>query len=607
MAAIVGNEAFIRGNYVEVGVHAAGSFGTFGSAPEGFHPYVFTPGTGNLGFVADFEKDGWDTSSNPGVIPNQTGDFFVPGSPEESFTIEWGNGVDEHTFTNAGLNGEFDIPQTSVTDVGNAEIDAAVWAGTATAGAEVLDVTQTVSVGADNLYFIVSVTLTNRSATTLLDLEYMRSVDPDQEQPITGNFTTSNAVLDVGPDQVLITATGLDYGMMGGFGANVASADRVVVSNEGFLNRDPDLILDSPNQPTPGDPDVSDSAMAIAFEFDELAPGQSVTFNFAVILDATDLDRALGDISTVEIVQPTGTVSGNAVSFQATTSDVANTSQIEFFVDGVSVGVDTTADLGGIFETTFDSFPFADGPLSIRAEARFDDGSTASRTETVIVRNSGPEISFVTPTPGQAFPIGAVGIPVDISVDNPANPPVVVNFFRETVSGSVALGSDNTAPFGTSFGVNDLAPGSNVTIKAVAVDAAGRLTTITVGGAVADLPPDVAFQVDAGSVNEDAGSIPVVVTRSGNLDTPSQVQVTLASGGTATPDADFDATGTFPLVIDFAVGQGSATFDIPIIDDTADEPDEVFSLDLAAVSNAVVALPSTFTVTILDNDANPVC
>ena len=48
-------EVFLQGNYVEVGIHQAGSFGTNASAPVGFHP----KGPSNrLGFVVDMQKDG---------------------------------------------------------------------------------------------------------------------------------------------------------------------------------------------------------------------------------------------------------------------------------------------------------------------------------------------------------------------------------------------------------------------------------------------------------------------------------------------------------------------------------------------------------------------
>jgi hypothetical protein len=72
-----------------------------------------------------------------------------------------------------------------------------------------------------------------------------------------------------------------------------------------------------------------------------------------------------------------GTISGSSVLFQATTDDVPNTTQVEFFANGVSLGVDTTPDAGGVFEIVFDSTLFPNASLSLKAVATFAGGGTA--------------------------------------------------------------------------------------------------------------------------------------------------------------------------------------------------------------------------------------
>ncbi|MBT3880558.1 MAG: hypothetical protein HOF76_16155 [Candidatus Scalindua sp.] len=76
-------EVFLKGNYVEVGIHNSFSFGTAGNQPAGYHGNV----SNKLGFVADFGKDGWGIGT-----PGFAGDFFLPGSPEEGWGIEWTTG-----------------------------------------------------------------------------------------------------------------------------------------------------------------------------------------------------------------------------------------------------------------------------------------------------------------------------------------------------------------------------------------------------------------------------------------------------------------------------------------------------------------------------------
>jgi hypothetical protein len=480
-------EVFLQGNYVEIGIHDAGSFGTSGEQPEGFHGNI-----GNkLGFVADYGRDGWDVGD-----PEYSGDFFLPGTPEEGWMVEWTDASEvEKQFHNFGAENEFDVPQTSHTNTSSGSILSAVWEGTATSGNEQLKIIQTVSFDAEDLFFVMNVVMTNVGTEMLSSLEYMRNVDPDQEKPWTGNYKTLNWVeaqplrpasgsrtaLDARPvgntDRALTIAEGLTHGLTLGLGTIDSRA--VVAASHGFSNRDTDDILDNPTQPFPHAPDEDDSAIVLVYDLGDLAPGQSVSIDYAYILNADDLYVAMGALAAVTILQPTGTVSGSKVIFQATTDDVPNTTRIEFFVNGTSVGVDTSPDSGDVFETTFNSYIFPNEPVSLKAEATFTNSTKISKTATVTVDNAGSSISFFKPTSEESF-IGD-NISIEISVDDPSHPPVRVSFFRETLStGSTFLNEDTEAPFTSSFGVDDLVVGETVVIKAVATDAGNRTTTIQV-------------------------------------------------------------------------------------------------------------------------------
>ena len=80
-AQIVGANAFMKGNYVEVGVNTCGAYGSNALPPAGYHPTEFS----GLGFVADSDMDGWTTGT-----PDYCGDYFVPGSPVEGWEIQIG-------------------------------------------------------------------------------------------------------------------------------------------------------------------------------------------------------------------------------------------------------------------------------------------------------------------------------------------------------------------------------------------------------------------------------------------------------------------------------------------------------------------------------------
>ena len=557
MADVVSGNVFLQGDYVEVGIHPSGSFGSSVNAPAGFHARGGSIRPGALGFVADPGKDGW-TVGTPGYI----GDYFVPGTPEEGWSIEWNTagGGAEHNFANHGLNSRFGVPATSLTETTSGDTRSAVWEGTATIGAESLKVTQTVRFNKSDAWFIINVTLVNTGTVPLDSVEYMRNVDPDNEQPLTNSYTTDNYALnDNATNQRLIVGRGLAYASICGLGT---IDSRAVVSTEGFTNVDPDSILDSPITPSQAAPVRADQAISLAYRFGTLAPGQSVSIDYAYILNEADLSVALGRLASVSILQPTGTVSGGSVIFQGTTENVATTTQMEFFVNGVSVGIDTTPDAGGVFESNFDSTTYPNGTVNLKVIATFTGGATAEKTATVTVSNNGPPISFLTPTAGQTF--SGTATPVQITIDT-AHPPVRVNFFRETAaSGSVALGEDTTAPFQATFSVTDLPPDETVIIKAVAADSLNRLTTIQVSGTTA--PANVPPTAGADSLHPPAtlAAFPIdVLANDGDTDAGDSVTVTGVTNGTVgtgaigagglnviyTPGAGYAGSDTFTYTI----------------------------------------------------------
>lgn len=67
-------DIFLKGQYVQIGMNNAGSFGTNRNAPSS---YVYSGK--QLGFIADFDKNGFNSASKPSFA----GDYFVPGIPLE--------------------------------------------------------------------------------------------------------------------------------------------------------------------------------------------------------------------------------------------------------------------------------------------------------------------------------------------------------------------------------------------------------------------------------------------------------------------------------------------------------------------------------------------
>ena len=75
-------DVFLGGNYIEVGISKGGSFGTASSAPESFKSHATEATEYCLGLLSD--GDGWDVGEEP-----TTGDFFLPGSPEERLILSY--------------------------------------------------------------------------------------------------------------------------------------------------------------------------------------------------------------------------------------------------------------------------------------------------------------------------------------------------------------------------------------------------------------------------------------------------------------------------------------------------------------------------------------
>ncbi len=198
-AQIINNNAFLKGNYVEVGMAPCGSFGSSVNAPAGYHPR----GVGSqLGFVANVAKNNWATF---------VGDYFLPGTPEEG----WGITVNGRDFNNSLICTPRPLFPNDSSIQGNiiaykstaAEVSA-TWLG----GAAGLSITSRTYIPINSLYFITEVTIQNTSSTAINNIFYMRNVDPDHglATPGGGNtYSTNNTIVFQTPNacnQALVSA-----------------------------------------------------------------------------------------------------------------------------------------------------------------------------------------------------------------------------------------------------------------------------------------------------------------------------------------------------------------------------------------------------------------
>ena len=128
--------------------------------------------------TSDYSKDGWGVAPVAGQ-PKFSGDYFLPGSPLEGWSIEYKTSV--AGTENRGIGKQqvgHTVPVTSVSDTSVDGRLSAVWVGLY----GVLKISKSTSFGVDDLFFTTTVTLQNTGTSVLYEIDYMRNVDPDQEQ-----------------------------------------------------------------------------------------------------------------------------------------------------------------------------------------------------------------------------------------------------------------------------------------------------------------------------------------------------------------------------------------------------------------------------------------
>ena len=115
----------------------------------------------------------------------------------------------------------------------------------------------------------------------------------------------------------------------------------------------------------------------------------------------------------------------------------------------------------------------------------------------------------------------------------------------------------------------------------------------------APLPGTLAIEQTA-SVDEDAGTVTLTVTRSGGSEGTVTVDY-VSANGSATAGEDYTAVSD---TLTFADGVTSQTITVPITDDTLDESDEDFTVTLSNPGGGATLGNTIATVTIVDDD-NP--
>jgi gliding motility-associated-like protein len=282
-AQLSSGSAYLQGEFLEVGIAPCGAYGTPNSPPPvgaaGSAYHNTEPG---IGFVADADMDGWAVG-----VPPYSGDYFLPGSPVEGYTMSI-DGINYSNSSGFGICGAEDIPG-SITDYSFGDTLSATWSGTHTDG---FDMSIRTWFPRNKRYFIGTVTLTNTSASVKNEIYFSRQVDPDNDQAWGGGFPTDNTIVSqptpANPD-ALVTAIG-GLGSFLGIGARHFASR---VARGGFFIMGPEEPFCGVSPYELEGSITSDDAIGVSFYFAKLDAGQSITFSYAYVLDEDELEEAL--------------------------------------------------------------------------------------------------------------------------------------------------------------------------------------------------------------------------------------------------------------------------------------------------------------------------
>ncbi|WP_242121048.1 Ig-like domain-containing protein [Sphingomonas lacusdianchii] len=183
-------ELFLQGTYLGIGVNAWGGLGTTKNAPKGYETDADS-GFLRLGLVADLDGFGKGKETT-------LDDALLQGRAIEGFNVGYNIGSTKVVQSNQLLTGYYQVKGT-LSDASGKANGVANWAGSTK---DDLAIVQTITLADDAKYIRIDVTLTNKSSSTMSDVRYMRTADPDQS----GMFATTNKIEKQDDDGALVTA-----------------------------------------------------------------------------------------------------------------------------------------------------------------------------------------------------------------------------------------------------------------------------------------------------------------------------------------------------------------------------------------------------------------
>jgi len=263
-----GGNAYLIGEHIEIGVDANGMEGT--DDLVGTNSRGGTCPTSYFGFVSDAENDSWT---------NYSGDYFTPGVPENGFGLDL-NGL-EYGNNATACGGElYQIPGALVAYNETEDSITVDWSGiVAGVGVDIRYELQK-----DLYYFTTKVSLENLTGTTMSNLYYYRTMDPDNNQTIGWGYVTDNKIISqsgFSNDTVIVRATQVNAWESWVQFEAVGSQWRGY--HGGFSNRDGSEMWSGLGfSVIEGSETTADAAIGLSYRIPTLASGAVEEFQFNV-------------------------------------------------------------------------------------------------------------------------------------------------------------------------------------------------------------------------------------------------------------------------------------------------------------------------------------
>ncbi|HRP60566.1 MAG TPA: hypothetical protein PK833_09835, partial [Vicingus sp.] len=151
----------------------------------------------------------------------------------------------------------------------------------------------------NELFYSTEVRVKNNSATALNNFYYYRNIDPDNNEVLNGDYSTTNRIVSQ-PNppcsKALVSAT--QSTPWASYLGLAAIGDNFRVSYGGFSNRDASDMWSGAGvfTNTVGSQNTADEAISLTNLIPVINPGETKTFKFLVILDAAQADNAINTL-----------------------------------------------------------------------------------------------------------------------------------------------------------------------------------------------------------------------------------------------------------------------------------------------------------------------